>query len=286
MNLLEVKNISKQYKEFELRDISFSLPAGYILGYVGENGAGKTTTLNIVNQLIHQDQGTVTIEGMSYEDDTIGYKEQIGYVGDSSYFPVTMNLKAIRSILKDFYKSFRPEVFDAYVEKWKLPAKKKIKDYSRGMRVKLMFASVLSRDTKLLILDEATNGLDPVVRKDILKLLQDYISDGNRSVLFSTHILEDLEQVAYYIFFIHHGKKVFFESKDELLERYLLVKGGTEELTPALKKQLTGVEQYAYGFEALFDTDNGTLLPSGMVTDQPSIDQIIVHMIEEMEERK
>lgn len=285
MDLLQVQHISKHYKKFDLQDISFSLPAGYILGYVGENGAGKTTTLNIVNHLIHGSEGTVVLDGITYEKDPVGYKERIGYIGDSSYFPQNMTLGGIRMILKDFYKSFRPDVFDYYVEKWNLPEKKKIKDYSRGMKVKLMFASVLSRDTKLLILDEATNGLDPIMRKETLGILQDYISDGERSVLFSTHILEDLEQVADYIFFIHHGKKIFYEAKDELLERYLLVKGGQEELTPSLQKQLIGMERYAYGFEALFDTENGMLPPSNLVTDQPSIDQIIVHMIEEMEEK-
>lgn len=280
MDLLEVKNISKKYKNFTLQDISFSLPAGYIMGYVGQNGAGKTTTLNIVNRLIHPDQGSVTIGGISYDEDAVSYKDQIGYIGDSSYFPQNMYLRDIRSILKDFYPSFDPARFDRYVTDWELPAKGKIKTFSRGMKVKLMFASVLSRDTRLLILDEATNGLDPVVRREILELLQDYISDGSGSVLFSTHILEDLEQIADYVFFIEKGKKVFCGLRDELAESYLLVKGGPEDLSPSLMGCLIGITRNEFGFEALYPTGCGQLLPSALLTARPTIDQIMYHMIQ------
>lgn len=280
MNLLEVTHLSKEYPGFALQDISFSLPAGYIMGYVGQNGAGKTTTLNAITHLSHC-QGTVQIDEIRYDKDPVKYLEAIGFVGDSSYFPEDMNLRQIRSILKDFYPTFRPEEFDRYVKRWHLPEKGKIKGFSRGMKVKLMFASILSRDTRLLVLDEATNGLDPMVRKEILGLLQDYISDGSRSVLFSTHILEDLEQIADFIFFINEGKKIFCDSKEELLETYLLVKGGREDLTPELKKQLIGLEENAFGFEALYSVKNG-LPPAGWLSAKPSIDQIVVHIIEDM----
>lgn len=147
MNLLEVEHISKQYANFTLEDISFSLPAGYIMGYIGQNGAGKTTTLNIITHLVRA-VGNVSIDGIRYEKDPIRYAQRIGYVGDSSYFPETMTVGDVRSVLKDFYPSFRPADFDGWVEKWKLPLKDKIKTFSRGTKVKLMFASVLSRDTR------------------------------------------------------------------------------------------------------------------------------------------
>ncbi|MDD3794588.1 MAG: ABC transporter ATP-binding protein [Lachnospiraceae bacterium] len=279
MNLLEVKDITKQYKNFTLDHISFSIPAGYIMGYIGQNGAGKTTTLNIITQLIHAASGTVSIDGLSLDEDPIAYRDKIGYIGDSSYYPEELTLRQIKGILKDFYSSFQPEVFDQYQKKWNLPDQKKIKEFSRGMKVKLMFASVLSRDTRLLVLDEATNGLDPVMRKEILTLLQEYISDGKRSVLFSTHILEDLEQIADYIFFIEKGKKVLCDSKDELLESYLLVKGGPEDLTEPLKHSLIGLEVNSFGFEALLSSRD-TIVPSkGLLTARPSIDQILLHMI-------
>ena len=282
MDLLEVNNISKQYQDFSLDHISFSLPAGYIMGYIGQNGAGKTTTLNIITQLSHASEGFVAIDGIRFEKDPIRYHEMIGYIGDSSYFQEGMTLRHIRSILKNFYPTFHPDVFDDYVKRWKLPEKKKIKTFSRGMRVKLMFAAVLSRDTKLLILDEATNGLDPMMRREVLALLQDYIADGQKSVLFSTHILDDLEQIADYIFFIDNGKKIFCDVKEDLTDRYLLVRGGLDDLSGELSSVLIGVEKKEFGFEALYPTDSSVFLPSGLVTAKPSIDQIVVHMIEEM----
>ena len=282
MNLLEVTNISKQYTNFALENISFSLPAGYIMGYVGQNGAGKTTTLNIITHLVCAANGNVSIDGLQYEKDPIRYLDCIGYVGDSSYFPEIMTVGQVRSVLRDFYPSFRPREFDRYVDRWKLPLKDKIKNFSRGTKVKLMFASVLARDTKLLILDEATNGLDPMMRKEVLELLQEYISDGSRSVLFSTHILADLEQIADYIVFIDHGKKIFCGVKEDLTDSYLLVKGGREDLTAKLRPALIGVEKNDYGFEALYDVKSDILLPAGLITEKPSIDQIVVHLIEDM----
>ncbi len=282
MDLLEVKHIAKHYKNFDLQDISFSLPAGYIMGYVGQNGAGKTTTLNIINHLIQSASGTVTLDGRTYDDAPIPYRDQIGYIGDASYFPANLTLRHIRGILRDFYPSFDPARFDRYVADWNLPVKDRIKSFSRGMKVKLMFASVLSRDTRLLVLDEATNGLDPVVRRQILELLQEYISDGSRSVLFSTHILEDLEQIADYVCFIDKGKQIFCEPKEDLIERYLVAKGGPKDLTPELSRHLIGITKNDFGFEALYDTDCGIVLPPELVTDRPSIDQIMFHMIQKM----
>ncbi len=280
MALLEVKNINKRFKSFALKDISFVLPAGYIMGYIGRNGAGKTTTLGIITRLVRPDSGTVTIDGLRFDADPVAYRDSIGYIGDSSYFPRQMNLRDIRTILKDFYPSFDAAAFDAMTAKWDLPEKEKIDAYSRGMKVMLMFASVLSRRTKLLILDEATNGLDPVMRREILKLLQDYIADGEHSVLFSTHILEDLQDIADYIFFIDRGEEVFCEPKDDVLENYLLVKGGPEDLTPELEKVLIGTERRGFGFQALYPTDSGAALPTGLTVEKPTIDQIVVHILE------
>ncbi|MBE5997162.1 MAG: ABC transporter ATP-binding protein [Lachnospiraceae bacterium] len=281
MDLLTVNGLRKRYKSFELKDISFSIPEGYIMGYVGQNGAGKTTTLNAICHLIKPDEGEFVLDGITFEKDPVRYRESIGYVGDSSYFPSGLTAKSLRTIMKDFYPTFDPVRYDEYCRKWKLPEKEMLKTYSRGMKVKLMFASVLARQTKLLILDEATNGLDPMVRKEILELLQEYIEDGKHSVLFSTHIMEDLEDIADYIFFIDNGEKIFCEAKDELLEEYLLVRGGQEDLTPSLARQLIGIEKNAYGFEGLYKTDGEMILPAALTTEKPSIDKIIVHMLED-----
>lgn len=283
MELLEVRNVSKYYKNFSLENIDFVLPKGYIMGYVGQNGAGKSTTLNIITNICKCVEGEVYVNGITCAEDAVRYKEYIGYIGDEFYYPDNFTVKNIRGILKNFYTTFSPEKFDELVKKWKLSDKMKVKDFSRGMKVKLMFASVLSRDTKLLVLDEATNGLDPVMRVEVLRLMQEYIADGERSVIFSTHILSDLEQIADYIFFIHDGKKVLYDAKDELLESYLLVKGERKAVTAELRRQLIGMVDNAYGFEAILPSDKADLLTSELYFEKPSIDQIVVHYIKDKE---
>ena len=283
MELLEVRNLSKEYKTFLLDNISFTLARGYIMGYVGQNGAGKSTTLNLITNICKSSSGEIYVDGITCEEDESRYKESIGYIGDEFYFPDNFRIRDIRSVLRDFYKTFRTEKFDELTKRWKLDGKMAVKDFSRGMKVKLMFASVLARDTKLLVLDEATNGLDPVVRVEVLKLLQEYIADGERSVIFSTHILSDLEQIADYIYFIHEGKTVLYDAKDELLESHLLVKGERRAIYPELQRALIGFMDNAYGFEAILPSDRADLLTNEFHFEKPTIDQIVIHYIRERE---
>ena len=283
MELLEVRNISKHYKNFSLENIDFVLPKGYIMGYVGQNGAGKSTTLNLITNLCKCSEGEIYVDGITCISDAVRYKESIGYIGDEFYYPANFTVRNIRGILKNLYPTFSVSKFDELLHEWKLSEKMKVKDFSRGMKVKLMFASVLARDTKLLVLDEATNGLDPVVRVDVLKLLQEYIADGERSVIFSTHILSDLEQIADYIYFIHDGRKVLHDAKDELLENYLLVKGERRAISPQLQKELIGIIDNAYGFEAILPSERADLLTSEFHFEKPTIDEIVVHYIKNME---
>ena len=283
MELLEVRNLSKEYKTFLLDNISFTLARGYIMGYVGQNGAGKSTTLNLITNICKSSSGEIYVDGITCEEDESRYKESIGYIGDEFYFPDNFRIRDIRSVLRDFYKTFRTEKFDELTKRWKLDGKMAVKDFSRGMKVKLMFASVLARDTKLLVLDEATNGLDPVVRVEVLKLLQEYIADGERSVIFSTHILSDLGQIADYIYFIHEGKTVLYDAKDELLESHLLVKGERRAIYPELQRALIGIMDNAYGFEAILPSDRADLLTNEFHFEKPTIDQIVIHYIRERE---
>lgn len=278
---MEVKNLSKHYKAFDLQNINFTLPKGYIMGYVGPNGSGKSTTLNLITNICKCTEGEIRINGISCEEDAVAYKEQIGYIGDEFYFPNNFKVKNIRRVLQNFYPTFSAKKFDGFLQRWNLPEKKPIKDFSRGMKVMLMFASVLSRDTKLMVLDEATNGLDPVMRTEILQLLQEYVMDGERSVIFSTHILSDLEQIADYIYFIHQGRTVLYDAKDELIESYLLVKGEKSAVSSELEKALIGVIDNAYGFEALLPSDQAGLLRTEFQYEKPNIDQIVVHFIKD-----
>ena len=281
MSLLQVNSITKHYPSFTLDHISFSLEPGFILGYIGPNGAGKTTTLDLITNLQECDEGSVTINGLSFKEDPVRYRELIGYVGDSSFFPEDFYCRDIRRILADFYPTFSPEQFDTLCRDWKLPQKETIKTWSRGMRVKLMFASVLSRQTRLLVLDEATNGLDPLVRREVLAMLQNYIADGQHSVIFSTHIMEDLSDISDYIFLICGGKKILFDERDELLERFVLVKGDPSDLDESVRSRLIGLEKHTYGFTALFDADSGENLPSkdSFSFEKPTIDQLVMHLL-------
>ena len=279
MNALEVKGLCKNYKEFQLKDVSFCLPKGFVMEYIGENGAGKTTTLNLITHLCHQDAGMVSIGGITYEEDTRRYLESIGFIGDESYFPGTFRLKDVKAVCKMMYSSFQEDKFDQMVENWKLPAKTRIANYSRGMKVKLMFASVLSRDTSILILDEATNGLDPVMRAEVIEMLQEYIMDGEHSILFSTHVLDDLEQIADYIVFIHRGEILLNQTKEELLESYVMVRGDVADLNEGRRRKMIGMIQGAYGFEGLLRSRDAEGFGSMFAIEPADIDHIMLHYI-------
>lgn len=278
--LLEVRGISKQYKGFLLDKVSFTLPKGYIMGYVGPNGAGKSTTLGVITQTRRAMEGEVLLDGITYADDPVLYKEKIGYVSSVSYFPPMTKVKDASMILKQFYPTFSEEKFFSLVREWNLPEKKKFSAFSTGMMVKLMFAAVLARETRLLILDEATNGLDVLFREEILNLLQRYIEDGEHSVLFATHIIDDLEQIADYIVMVEDGRVLLQDTKEALTENYILVKGEDALLAGTdITKYLIGIRHAAYGFSALVQTDNAASLPAGMVMEKPSISQIMSYLL-------
>lgn len=282
--VLTVSHLSKHYQGFSLDDISFTLPKGYIMGYVGPNGSGKTTTMNLIMQTIHASGGEVLLNSRRYQEEPLLYKEQIGYVSGMSFFPPVMKIRDIEKISRRFYPTFQAEKFYRMVRDWKLPEKKKIMQFSTGMMVKLMFASVLARETSLLILDEATNGLDILFREEILRLLQSYIADGIHSVLFATHIIDDLEQIADYIVMIEDGRLILQGSKEALTEDYILVKGGGALLNvPELSRCLIGIKQSSYGFSALIRADDAIRLPSGAVMEKPTIAQIMSYILKNQE---
>lgn len=279
MNALEIKNLNKSFGTFALENINLTLPKGYILGYIGQNGAGKTTTIKLIMEQLKRNSGEITVFGKKYEEDEIGFKEIIGFIADECYFPGCFTTEDISASLKSFYKSFNEVKFRSYIKKWELPEKRKIKEFSKGMKMKLMFASVLSRDTKLLLLDEPTSGLDPVIRSEILDILQEYISDGERSVLFSTHIMSDLERIADYLCFIEKGKTIFNDTKDDIMENYLLVKGGAADLTEETREKLIGLKKSSFGFEGLIHSKDRKCLEKDVLIEKPSVEEIVVFHI-------
>jgi ABC-2 type transport system ATP-binding protein len=206
---LVIKNLTKEYKDFTLDHVSFSVPKGSIMGFVGENGAGKTTTIKAVMDLIHTDDGEISVLGSDSRNMATDIRAQIGVVFDGSNLHDNLNTGNINTIMKSIYPNWDEKIYLEYIKKFQLPEKKIIKEYSRGMKMKLSIVIALSHHSKLLILDEATSGLDPMVRDEILDIFLEFIQDEEHTILLSSHIISDIEKIADYVTFIHQGKIVF-----------------------------------------------------------------------------
>ena len=226
---LVIHELTKKYEDFTLDHISFQVPSGSIAGLIGENGAGKTSTINAVLGLIKKDSGEIEILGENADNLSSPVKEEIGVVFDGSNFSEELTPVKLNKVLRDVYSSWDQALFSKLLEQMEVPLFKKIKTFSKGMKMKLSIAVALAHHPRLLILDEATSGLDPVMRDDILDMFLDFVQDEEHSILVSSHITSDLEKVADYIVFIHKGKIIFAKSKDELLENYGIIKCGREQ---------------------------------------------------------
>jgi ABC-2 type transport system ATP-binding protein len=277
-NAIEIKDLSKRYEDFTLDKVNINLPTGCIMGLIGENGAGKSTTIKALLGLIKRDGGSISVLGSEDIDKNSELKENIGVVMDESSFPESLTLINVNSILKSCYKTWDSKVFLSYAEKFKLPKNKRIKDYSRGMKMKLSIAAALSHDSRLLILDEATSGLDPIVRDEILDVFLEFIQDEGHSIFISSHIISDLEKICDYITFIHRGKVVFSEPKDELLEKYAVVKCSEEVFNSLNGNGVIGARKSSFGVEALALRKN---IKAGMTSDPASIEDIMLYFVKE-----
>ena len=276
-NIIEVKNVSKRYPLFELQNINFNVPSGSIVGFIGENGAGKTTTIKLLLNEIRRDSGSIQIFGMDNISDERKIKEQIGVVFDESYFHGEFKSGDIGNILKRVFHSWDESLYQHYLQQFKLPKNKIVKEYSKGMKMKLSIASALAHKPRLLILDEATSGLDPIIRSDILDILLDFMQDESHAILFSSHITSDLEKVADYITFIHDGKIVFDRSKDDLIYRCGILKCGASDFAKIEKNDLVRWRKDEFGYEALvMDKDVIRRKYSGLVIDNATIDEIML----------
>lgn len=250
-NILEVKNLTKKYKRFTLDGVNIEVQEGCIMGFIGANGAGKSTTIKGILGAINLDEGEVNVLNQGSLAKNHKLKEHVGVVLEQSNFSETMTFKEINQFMKLCYKTWEEKVFYEYGERFHLEEKKKIKEYSRGMKMKLSLAVALSHDSKLLILDEATSGLDPIIRDEILEIFQEFIQDEKKSIFISSHILSDLEKICDYITFIHEGKIVLCEEKDVLLETYCMVKCERQVLDELSNGIVKGVRYGQFGAEAL-----------------------------------
>lgn len=277
MDSIVLKDITKQYKDFALRDVSFTVPKGSIMGLIGENGAGKTTTLRLILNMIRADVGTIEVFGLDHIKCEREIKEQTGVVLDECCFYESLKCKDVAAIMRNIFKAWDDALFRSLVKNFGLPENKRLKEFSRGMKMKLSIAAALSHHPRLLILDEATSGLDPIVRSEILDVFLDFIQDEEHSILISSHITSDLEKVADYITFIHEGRVVLSESKDKMLYEYGVLKCGMEAFAKIDAADIVQYRKSAFGYEALTADKNAAARKYPDITlDSASLDDIML----------
>lgn len=277
MNALEIKNISKTYKNFKLDDISFVLPCGHIMGLIGENGAGKSTIINCILDIIEKDSGSISVLGQKNDKNNVSLKENIGVVLDASDVYDNYTVKQVENIMKDVFKQWNHEVYDYYIQKFALPLNKMIKDFSRGMKMKMAITIALSHQPKILILDEATSGLDPIMRDEILDVFMEFVQDENHAILLPSHISSDLEKIADYITFIHEGKLILSTSKDELIYEYGLMKCRNDEFDMIDKEDIIRYRIKTYEVEILVkDREKMAKKYPNCIVDPTKLDDIMM----------
>ena len=276
MNALELHALEKHYKDFTLGPLDLTLPGGMICGLIGENGAGKSTTIKLILDMVKRDGGTVTVLGKDNHTDFVRTKEDIGVVLGSDGIPLCLNAVQVGKVMAGIYHNWDAVAYAALCQKFALPEKKKYKDYSAGMQRKLCIAVALSHHAKLLLLDEATNGLDPVVRDEVVDLLLDFARDENHSILISSHIVSDLEKMCDMIAFLHRGKLLLCEEKDALREEYALWHGSAAQLEELDDGAVYSRRVTPYGAEALVRRD---AVPAGSNLSPVSIEELFVLMV-------
>ena len=281
-NILELQQVSKSFPSsgFRLENITFSLPYGAILGFVGENGAGKTTTIGCVLNTIAEYSGTVKLFGKKMLDTDTDIREKIGVVYDGDNFPAYLNANQLANVMAGFYKQWDNDLFQKYLRDFKLSAKQKIKHYSKGMTMKLAIAVALSHHPQLLILDEATSGLDPVMRDEMLDVFLDFVQKEDHSILLSSHITSDLEKIADYITFIHNGKLIMTVTKDDLLYNYAVMRCTENQFAAIDHDDIISYRKRDYQIDVLLaDGKAAHKKYKDAVIDHVSVDEIMLLLI-------
>ena len=281
-NILELENISKSFPKsnFLLDKLSFSLPYGTILGFVGENGAGKTTTIGCILNTVIKDSGTVRLFGQEMQDRDTTLREKIGVVYDGDNFPGFWTAKQLSQVMRGFYRHWDNTLFQKYLTDFGLPEKQQIKHLSRGMTMKLAIAAALSHHPQLLVLDEATSGLDPVVRDEMLDVFLDFVQEENHSILLSSHITSDLEKVADYIAFIHNGRLVLTASKDDLIYHYAVLRCKESQFQTIDRADMIAFRKRDFQIDVLVpDGKEARKKYKDIVADHVSIDEIMLLLV-------
>ena len=278
MNAIELSHICKDFGSFAIQDLTLAVPSGTICGLVGENGAGKSTTIRLLCGALRPDSGTASALGVDVSSpEFLAAKEDIGVVLDEAYVPESLNAVQVGKIMAATYRRWDQALYERYLKRFDLPVGKQFKDYSRGMRMKLAIAVALSHQPKLLVLDEATAGLDPIVRDEILDIFNDFTREEDHSILISSHILSDLEKLCDYIAFLHQGRLLFCEEKDRLLEEYGIFSDTAAQLECLLPEAIVAREPNGYGgVRALVKRE---LAPVGWQLERASVEDIILFLV-------
>jgi ABC-2 type transport system ATP-binding protein len=279
--ILELKGVTKYYESFSVRDVSFSLPRGYIMGLVGPNGAGKTTLVKLILNLVQRDGGEIRAFGQDVCRDEIAVRSRIGFVHEAPTFYDHLQAGRVASLIAPFYATWDAGLFDRLAREFSLPLDKAVWRLSRGTRTKLALAIALAHHAELLVLDEPTTGLDPVFRRELLDHLLGCLEDGRTSVLFSTHITSDLDRIADYVAFMHNGRLVLWSPRDALQERWAVVKGGVELLNDETRRMFRGLEVGEFGFTALTDDVEAVRRrfgPSLVVIERATFEDVMLHL--------
>lgn len=278
MNAIEIKDLCKTYPGFSLDHVNLTLPCGCIMGLVGENGAGKSTTIRLILDMIARDSGTITLLGKDNRENIRLLKEDIGVVLDEVGIPACLNPKQVGKIMANTFRNWEQAVYDSLLEKLAVPPEKPFKDFSKGMKMKLGIAIALSHRPKLLILDEATSGLDPVVRDEVLDLFSEFTREESHAVLISSHIVSDLEKICDYIAFLHKGRLLLCEEKDALKEKYGILRCSREQLSALPPEAVIGRKETAYGVEAIAARD---AVPAGLSLSPIDVEELFIFMVKE-----
>ena len=278
MNAIQLSHINKSFGDFAIRDLCLEVPSGTICGLVGENGAGKSTTIRLLMGALRPDSGSARVLGSDVSSPEFrAVKEDIGVVLDDACFPESLNAVQVGKIMAGTYRRWDQGLYDGYLKRFDLPLKKQFKDFSRGMRMKLAIAVALSHQPKLLVLDEATAGLDPIVRDEVLDIFNEFTREEDHSILISSHILSDLEKLCDYIAFIHKGDLLFCEEKDQLLEQYGIFEDSRENLDCLQPEAIVAREESRYGgVRALVKRD---LAPTGFRLEKPTVEDVVLFLV-------
>ncbi|MFO1443073.1 ABC transporter ATP-binding protein [Bacillus sp. Bva_UNVM-123] len=276
-NVVEFRNVTKAFKNFSIKNVSFSIKKGYVTGFIGANGAGKSTTIKLLMNLIKKDSGDISVFGLEQDKHNEAIKERIGFVYDENCFYDTLTIREMRKIIAPMYKKWNDKQFKKYLDQFQLPEKQLIKSFSKGMKMKMAIAFAISHDPEFIIMDEPTSGLDPVFRREILELLHDIMLDEQKTIFFSTHITTDLDRIADYITYIHQGKILFSKERDDLLSEYGMVKGRNDLLDRDTEKEFVSIRRTNVGFEALTSNIMQTKAVFGhdVLIEKPTLEDIM-----------